>query len=135
MVLAYLYNTKPTLNTSSLLGAAFKPYSLGFLYKLYFIMNSSNIVSAEVYIESYSDKISLKSYANADFVTNFNTVSATNPLVQQIILLIKAQSANSPLSSVSGVSSKDFLYGTLYKLQFVSGNITEEFLAYHDHST
>lgn len=125
MVLAYLYNTKPNLKTSSLLGAAFKPYGLGFLYKLYFITNTSNILSAEVYIESYSDKISLKSFVNADFDTAFNTISATNSLVQQIILLIKAQSSSLQLSSVNGVSSKDFLYGTLYKLQFATNNITE----------
>jgi len=89
MVLAYLYITKPFLNTSALLGAAFKPYSLGFLYKLYFILNTSDIVSAEVYIESYSDKISLKSYANADFDSNYNSVSTTSQIVQQIIQLIK----------------------------------------------
>lgn len=123
MVLSYLYNTKPNLSSSSLLGAAFKPYSLGFLYKLYFIMNTSSIVSAEVYIESYSDKITLKNYANADFVSNFNTVSTTNPLVQQIIKLIKA-SNSIQLSSVSGASSKDFLYGTLYELEFISDNST-----------
>lgn len=125
MVLAYLYNTKPTLNNSSILGAAFKPYGLGFLYKLYFTLSNSNIISTEVYIESYSDKISLKSYVNADFVTNFNSISAINPLVQQIILLIKSQQQNSQLDAVSGVSSKDFLYGTLYKLQFTQSNITK----------
>jgi hypothetical protein len=36
----------------------------------------------------------LKTYSNADFNTNFNTLSPSSPIAQQIVHLIKAKSSS-----------------------------------------
>ena len=68
MVLNFLHNSRKVNADSEFLGAAYKPYGLGFLYKSYFKIGiTKQLVAAEVYIEAYSDKITLKSFKNLNF--------------------------------------------------------------------
>jgi hypothetical protein len=70
MVLNFLHDTQQ-ITDSELLGAAYKPYGLGFLYKIFLTIGAQRqLTTAEVYIEAYSDKITLKSYKKVDFNTD-----------------------------------------------------------------
>lgn len=44
LVLQYILNNNATLNAASLIGAAMKPLSLGYLYHVYFRLDSGDIV-------------------------------------------------------------------------------------------
>jgi hypothetical protein len=53
-------NVNSNLKSAKLVSAASKPNSLGVMYKFFFMLESSDLVSAEVYIETHSKKITLK---------------------------------------------------------------------------
>lgn len=68
IVLSYLHNSRKIDETSKILGAASKPLGLGFLFKVFVRTGlSQQIQAAEVYIEAYSDKVSLKSFRSINF--------------------------------------------------------------------
>lgn len=64
MVYQSLLQNNATIAAGSLLGATQRPMTLGFVYQVYFLLATSYIVRAEVYIELYSNKITLKAITN-----------------------------------------------------------------------
>lgn len=96
---------------------------------------TAKLIQAEVYIESYSDKISLKSVSNVDFDSNLISISTQEPTISKIITLLKQQTEYTEFTAKEA-SAKDFLYGTLYRVTIVTSNgKTINTYVYHDHST
>lgn len=60
MALNYLYMNKK-ISSASLLGAASKSFGLGHIYKVYLRLDTTGeLYHAEIYIEAFSNKISIK---------------------------------------------------------------------------
>lgn len=134
MVLAYLINKKRSLKNAELLGAAYKPYSLGFLYKVNFKLETAQLVTSEVYIEVYSDKISIKNFFQLKFDTELMEVNTQEDTITKIVAFLKSGKISEDFTTKQSFA-KDFLYGTLYKLILVINSEEIAFYVYHDHST
>jgi hypothetical protein len=134
LVLSFLINNKK-IQDASLIGAANKQSGLGFLFKVYLrLEGSSQLIVAEVYIESYSNKISLKSYKNLDFADNFVMISLQESAVTKVLSFIKQKTQFTSFTAKSA-NIKDFLYGSLYKISIMTSNGNFDVYVYHDHST
>ena len=78
MVLSFLNNNQnknQKIANYVFLGAAYKPSTLGFLYQVFLKLANNTLYVAEVYIESYSNKLSLKSYKALDFDSNLVSIN------------------------------------------------------------
>jgi hypothetical protein len=119
MALNYLYGNKQ-IKSASLVGAATKSFGLGFLYKIFIVDSNSQLFVAEIYIESYSNKITLKSYKNFSFDGEFASISLQTSAVTKLISNLKNKPEFTSLVAKSA-EIQDFLFGSLYRLTFVSG--------------
>jgi hypothetical protein len=99
LVLHSLFNSNATLSSASLIGAAQKPLGLGFIYHLYFRLQSGEIDRIEVYIELYTNKLTLKQITVEDFTSNLINISQNDNSTKKIIDLIAKQAANPALDS------------------------------------
>lgn len=135
IVLSFLYNTKKVTSDSLFLGAAYKPYGLGFLYKTFFKVGlNQDIIAAEIYIEAYSDKVTLKTFKTVDFTQNLLSVTVESTTLSKMITLIKQKISFGDFT-IQSAFVKDFLYGTLYKFTLNTKNGNFDVFVYHDHST
>lgn len=119
LILNSLRNANITLKSASLIGAAQKPLSLGFVYHVFFRLDSGEIDRAEVYIELYSNKLTLKELRIEDFTSSMVSLSQSDNSTKKILALIAKQATNPPLESQSvatSVSAKDFLFGRLFNV-------------------
>ncbi len=90
IVLSFLYNNKKIGSDSQFLGAACKPYGFGFLYKTFFRVGLiQEIIASEIYIEAYSDKVTLKTFKTIDFTQNFLSITVESVTLSKMITLIK----------------------------------------------
>lgn len=124
--LAYnnLINTNSTLRTASLIGAAQKPLGLGFVYNVYFKLITGEVSKVQVYIELYSNKLTVKKIEAEDFIGGYLQISAEDNSTKKIIELISKQATNPSLSSnfvVTEVLAKDFLFGRLFEVGISEG--------------
>jgi len=69
MVLNTLYQNS-TLESASLIGATHKPMGLGFIFHIYFRLQSGSIVRAEAHSELYSNKVTVRQIFDEDFTSN-----------------------------------------------------------------
>ena len=88
MALDYLYSNQK-IKKASLLGAASKPFGLGFLYRIFILDSNSQLFVAEIYDESYSNKIILKSFNNFNFDREFALISLQASAVTKIVGKLK----------------------------------------------
>lgn len=96
LVLHSLINANATLAKSSLIGAASKPLGLGFVYHVYFRLDSGELDRVEVYIELYTNKLTLKQISVEDFTSNLISVSQTDNSTKKVLELL-AKQANNPV--------------------------------------
>ncbi len=135
IALSFLYNTKKIGADSQFLGAAYKPYGLGFLYKTFFRLGlSQEIIASEIYIEAYSDKVTLKTFKSIDFTQNLLSITVESATLSKMITLIKQKTSFGEFT-VQNAYAKDFLYGTLYKFTLNTKASNFDVFIYHDHST
>jgi hypothetical protein len=138
LILNSLRNANTTLKTASLIGAAQKPLSLGFVYHVFFRLASGEIDRAEVYIELYSNKLTLKELRVEDFTSSMVSLSQSDNSTKKVLGLIAKQATNPPLESESvatSVLAKDFLFGRLFNVEYGEGVTSHSALVYHDHSS
>jgi hypothetical protein len=91
-----------------------------------------------VYIELYSNKLTLKQLTVEDFTSSLINLSQTDNSTKKIINLIAKQATNPTFDStftVSSVSAKDFLFGRLFSVQLLQGDAAFSALVYHDHAS
>jgi len=110
----YLANTNKDLGSADLIGAAQKPLSLGYIYHIFFRLVNSTIVEAEVYIEVYSLKITLKSLVNLDFNTNLIGLSQSDSSVTKVLAFLQKQIKLETNYVVESVEAKDYVFGRLF---------------------
>lgn len=84
-VLTHARNQNFALRDALLIGAAYKPHNLGFMYKLFFMLSDSKVGAIEIYREAFSQKITQVSFIFLDFETNFASVAPLGTQVEKII--------------------------------------------------
>lgn len=138
LVLSSLRTSNATLSAANLIGAAQKPFGLGFVYHVFFRLESGEIDRAEVYIELYTNKLTLKQLAVEDFSSSMLALNQDDNSTKKVINLIAKQASNPPLDdayTVSSVLAKDFLFGRLFLVQIVENSVSYSAIVYHDHSS
>ena len=138
MIDTYARNRNPTLVEAQILGVAYKPQNLGFNYKIFYKLKSSELVSVEIYIETFTEKINQISLVYEDFTSNYVEVKPEGEEVKQIMKVL-ANKAGITLNDneylIQSIRAKDFLFGNLYKLTLEINGVSFEGLLYHDHTT
>jgi hypothetical protein len=119
MALNYLYMNQK-IASASLLGAASKSFGLGHIYKVYLRLDqTAELFAAEIYLEAFSNKISIKSYKSFGFETDFVSLSLQETAVTKVINYLKSKNEFTHFT-VKSAEIKDFLFGSLYKLTFAN---------------
>lgn len=97
LVIHSLINANATLAKGSLIGAASKPLGLGFVYHVYFRLESGELDRVEVYIELYTNKLTLKQISVEDFTSNLISVSQTDNSTKKVLEILAKQASNPAL--------------------------------------
>ena len=119
MIDTYARNRNQALVEAEVLGVAYKPQNLGFNYKIFYKLRNSELISVEVYIESFTEKINQISLVYEDFSSNFIQVKPEGEEVKQILQVLANKagiSLNEKEYLIQSVEAKDFLFGNLYKM-------------------
>ena len=82
---------------AALIGVAQKPLSIGFIYHIFIRTENGNILRAEVYLEVFSLKVTIKSIKNEDFSTELFTLNQKDKSVQKIVSVVEKQATNPSL--------------------------------------
>ena len=102
-----------------MLGAASKPSNVGFLYRIFARQANGNLLKAEVYIESFSEKIELISVESMNFMDNFAALKTDDNEINKVAKALRSKVNLEENSNylVKKAEAKSFLYGNVYKLQ------------------
>lgn len=71
------------------MGGSSKPQNLGFVYKMFYRLESSELAVAEVYAESSTQKMKSMKFYLLDFTSDFVTFSPEGQQTQKILQLIE----------------------------------------------
>ena len=119
MVDRYTRNNNPMLMNADILGAVSKPQNLGFIYKIFYVLPTSELVIAEIYAESFTEKINQISVSYLNFDNSFIGFSTEGVQTEKILAAIKAKvdlTAHTGDFIVKEILGKDFLYSAMKKL-------------------
>ena len=135
----YLLNNNADARGAELIGASQKPLSLGFVYHI-FMRNSNGIIwRAEVYLESYTLKVTIKNVKGEDFKNGLVSLNREDSSVKKVIQIIEKQANKPSLKNnayiVQSVQGKDFLFGKLFVVTFEVARKNYVAIVYHDQSS
>jgi hypothetical protein len=134
-----LLKEKSNLKNAYLIGVAQKPLSLGYVYHIFMRTANQIIVRAEVYLELFSLKATVKSISNEDFSTDLLALSQQDKSITRILSIIEKQATNPSLQNntftVQSVQGKDFLFGKLFFITISTDAKNYVAYVYHDQSS
>ena len=139
LVYQSLLNSHQELKKAALIGVAQKPLSLGYVYHVFMRYPSGIIVRAEVYLELFSLKVTVKSFNPEDFKSGLIALNQEDKSIKKIVSVIEKQ-ANHPVLkdsaySVQSVRGKDFLFGKFFLFTIVKDGQNYVAYVYHDQSS
>ena len=125
---------------ASLIGAAQKPLSIGFIYHIFIRTTANVIIRAEVYLEVFSLKVTIKSIKVEEFNTDLYPLNQKDKSIRKIISVVEKQANNPSLGdgssfSVQTVEGKDFLFGRLFVVTISRKGQGYKAYVYHDQSS
>lgn len=91
MVDQYARNHNQILLNAERLGGASKPQNLGFVYKIFYVLPSSELVVAEIYAESFTEKINQISVEYLDFESHLVKFTTEGVHSEKILQAIKTK--------------------------------------------
>ena len=100
---------------------------------------SGIIWKAEVYLESYTLKVTIKNVISEDFKKDLVTLEREDNSVKKLIEIIKKQARNPSLKEnkyiIKKIQGKDFLFGKLFVVNFSVLGKSYDAIVYHDQSS
>ena len=125
---------------AALIGAAQKPLSIGFIYHIFIRTQANVIIRAEVYLEVFSLKVTIKSVKQEDFNSGLHPLNLKDKSIKKVISVVEKQANNPSLNdgssySVQTVEGKDFLFGRLFIATISREGENYKAYLYHDQSS
>lgn len=134
-----LLNSDKDLREGSLIGVAQKPLSLGYIYHVFMRHLDGTIVRAEVYLELFSLKATIKNVIEESFKTGLLPLSQQDQSIKKMIAVIEKQATKPTLKNdsytIQSVQGKDFLFGKFFLISISQNNKNYVAYVYHDQSS
>ena len=135
----YLIQNSEKVKEASLIDVAQKPLSLGFVYNIFMRNSNGKVIRAEVYLEAFSNKVTIKKINYEDFKTGLIALNQQDNSIKKVVEVVEKQATNPSLKegqyAVQSVYGKDFLFGKLFVVTISKEGSTYSAYAYHDQSS
>ena len=142
MVNSFAHNQNSVLSGAQMIGVMKRISGMGDEYMIFYRLATSELVSVEIYIEIFSQKIEQNSFTYIDFENGFSEFNfldskeSSEPNRIAILMLEKAGIDHTQNDYyVQKAKFKEFLYGRIYKMKMTLKEKKYEGLLYEDYST